>query len=72
MQSEEKIGTRGLEPPTSPTPRVRATRLRYVPSDSSTLGLAVEQSQDVLEFGPYFVQLFGGCILGVWIGIAAT
>src|SRR5580704_12997959 len=28
------VGTTGFEPATSPTPRVRDTRLRYVPTDS--------------------------------------
>ncbi len=32
-RAEETVGTRGLEPPTSPTPRVRATRLRHVPME---------------------------------------
>ena len=29
------VGTTGFEPATSPTPRVRDTRLRYVPTDSN-------------------------------------
>jgi hypothetical protein len=28
------VGTGGFEPPTSPTPRVRDTKLRYVPKNN--------------------------------------
>ncbi len=34
---EKKIGARGFEPPTSPTPRVRATRLRHAPINAAWL-----------------------------------
>src|SRR5271155_2141380 len=33
------VGTIGFEPTTSPTPRVRDTRLRYVPTDTMRSGL---------------------------------
>ncbi len=33
------VGTTGFEPATSPTPRVRDTRLRYVPTDCLRSGL---------------------------------
>ena len=34
-QLEEMVGTTGFEPATSPTPRVRDTRLRYVPTENN-------------------------------------
>jgi hypothetical protein len=37
--SEEMVGTTGFEPATSPTPRVRDTRLRYVPTEQLRSGL---------------------------------
>src|SRR4029434_10047565 len=44
------VGTRGFEPPTTRTPSVCATRLRYVPTVRRiTLGLPLKQSQDVAE-----------------------
>jgi hypothetical protein len=33
------VGTTGFEPATSPTPRVRDTRLRYVPTEQLRSGL---------------------------------
>ena len=32
MPDKKMVGTTGFEPATSPTPRVRDTRLRYVPT----------------------------------------
>ena len=48
------VGTTGFEPATSPTPRVRDTRLRYVPTDANAkwaysfirLSLAFEKRQE--------------------------
>src|ERR1700730_16288454 len=39
------VGTTGFEPATSPTPRVRDTRLRYVPTGSVTHSAAVTCSK---------------------------
>src|SRR5439155_1210726 len=36
LSEEEMVGTTGFEPATSRTPSVRATRLRYVPTDKLT------------------------------------
>src|SRR5271154_2856947 len=36
---EKMVGTTGFEPATSPTPRVRDTRLRYVPTELRRSGL---------------------------------
>ena len=53
------VGTTGFEPATSRTPSVRATRLRYVPTDgpmrrSISVSLAFEKGQDSEEL---FVQI---------------
>src|SRR5271163_114112 len=37
--SQKMVGTTGFEPATSPTPRVRDTRLRYVPTELRRSGL---------------------------------
>src|SRR5262245_13346238 len=53
--SSLRVGTRGFEPPTTRTPSVCATRLRYVPIEL-TLGFPLEQSQDLAQFIPYAQQ----------------
>jgi hypothetical protein len=45
------VGTSGFEPPTTRTPSVCATRLRYVPTQHGTVSSAVQQSQYVLKLG---------------------
>ena len=43
------VGTTGFEPATSRTPSVRATRLRYVPTDLGSVSLVFEKGQDSEE-----------------------
>src|SRR5438552_3228579 len=56
------VGTSGFEPPTTRTPSVCATRLRYVPT-VRTVSFAVQQSQYVLQFLPHLVEALPGRLL---------
>src|SRR5207247_9100653 len=62
------VGTSGFEPPTTRTPSVCATRLRYVPT-SRTLSFAVQQSQYVLQFLPHLMEALPGCLLRLSLGL---
>src|SRR5204863_3732623 len=62
------VGTSGFEPPTTRTPSVCATRLRYVPT-SRTVSFAVQQSQYVLQFLPHLVEALPGCLLRLSLGL---
>src|ERR1700675_342971 len=61
---KQMVGTTGFEPATSPTPRVRDTRLRYVPTElrrsglysSIRLSLAFEKRQESAQRIPQVQQ----------------
>src|SRR5580765_415818 len=64
--SRKMVGTTGFEPATSPTPRVRDTRLRYVPTELRRSGfdsfirlsLAFEKRQESAQRVPQVQQHF--------------